>query len=409
MSTKEIFVSNVSGKKAIVIGSAITLCAVVAAGTIALYRFAEGERSEQIHYDRDETLLVVVNTVGADLTLFQAGKSLDDAFQMPDFDGARIWLAKGNYYLRAEHGEKSAFYPVPIQGYRSGNESDGSFSVTIRPAPDAPPAPSHEHSFVFVPSGYFLFGDRLNPREPHLVWTQGFFIGQFEVSNAEFWQFLSALDGYSDDSNWTVEGRNWKARRTGGASAKLSPRDAEFERFGQDDHPVTQVTWYEAAAYCRWLTRTIGGGRWLYSLPTEAEWEKAARGPDNFDYPLSRSLSDPETRLYNWRKNPLAEIAVVGRSKTPEEFRPNRYGIYHLGGNVVEWTQGLYRPFDREKPYVTDDGRNREDEAGVRVVRGGSWYSASNALLYIPYRDTFQPEISHNDLGFRVVARSLMH
>lgn len=192
-------------------------------------------------------------------------------------------------------------------------------------------------------------------------------------------------------------------------SAGLASSDTEFKRFGQDDQPVTQVNWFEAVAYCHWLTRRLGAGRWLYSLPTEAEWEKVARGPDNFDYPLAQNLSDAETKLYNWRKNPLSEVTVVGTGETRERYPPNRYGVYHLGGNVVEWTQGLYSPFNREKPYDAEDGRNREDASGVRVVRGGSWYSASNALMYIPYRDTFQPEISHNDLGFRIVVRSLMH
>jgi formylglycine-generating enzyme required for sulfatase activity len=88
------------------------------------------------------------------------------------------------------------------------------------------------------------------------------------------------------------------------------------------------------------------------------------------------------------------------------DYRPNRYGIYHLSGNVVEWTNSVARPFNRERPYV-DAERNREDVNEARVARGGSWYSASIALLYIPYRDSFQPEVSHHDLGFRIVARSL--
>lgn len=131
-----------------------------------------------------------------------------------------------------------------------------------------------------------------------------------------------------------------------------------------------------------------------------------ARGPDNFDYPLSQYLSDAETTFYNWKKNPSAQVTVIGINDTPKKFQPNRYGAYHLGGNVVEWTQSLHRQFNQEKPYA-DDERNREDLTGVRVLRGGSWYSASNALLYIPYRDTFQPEISHHDLGFRLVVRPL--
>ena len=397
-----------SGKRIIVLVSILLLLAVIAAGTIIAYRYLEAEQAEQLHYERDETQLVVVNLVDAKPTLFRAGKNLDNIVQVDEFSGEPIWLTKGNYFLQVEQTGDTVFYPVPIQGYRSGTETDGSFAVTIRPIPERPSLPSGTN-FAFIPGGYFLFGDRLNPYEPHLVWTQGFFMAQFEVTNAEFREFLNASDGYADGANWTEAGSQWKARWRSASSAELSANDTEFKRYGQDDHPVTQVNWFEAVAYSRWLTRKHGGGRWLYSLPTEAEWEKAARGPDNFEYPMAQNLSDAETRLYNWRKNPLAEVTVVGTRETSEIFRANRYGIYHLGGNVVEWTQGLYKPFNREKPYATEDGRNREDESGVRVVRGGSWYSASNALLYIPYRDTFQPEISHNDLGFRIVVRTLMH
>jgi formylglycine-generating enzyme required for sulfatase activity len=399
---------NVRSRKIIIVALLLLFPLGIVAGVV-LYQFAEADRADQLHYERDETELVVVNTVGSKLTLFQAGKTLTDASLVPEFDGERIWLTKGDYFLQAGDGDESVYYPVPIQGYRSGTEKDDSFAVTIRPVPESPPTILEENDFVFVASGHFLFGDRNNPNEPHLVWTPGFFIGQFEVSNVEFRTFLIAPDGYADDANWTPAGREWKAHSRGRSSAGPPQDDAADDRFRRDDHPVTEVTWFEAAAYCRWLTRKLGGGRWLYSLPSEAEWEKAARGPDNFNYPLGRDLSDADVALYNWKKNPLVEVTVIGRNETPAKYQPNRYGIYHLGGNVVEWTEGLYSPFNREKPYSADDGRNREDLPGVRVVRGGSWYSASNALLYIPYRDTFQPEISHNDLGFRIVARSLMN
>jgi formylglycine-generating enzyme required for sulfatase activity len=67
----------------------------------------------------------------------------------------------------------------------------------------------------------------------------------------------------------------------------------------------------------------------------------------------------------------------------------------------------LPRPYNRERPYVNDDGRNRDDLTEARVARGGSWYSASIALLSVAYRDTFPQEVRHHDLGFRIVARAL--
>lgn len=398
-----------SFKKITTIAFGVAFGLIVCGGLLVLlFRIAFPKFQDQIHFERDETKLVVLGSDTKDLSLFVAGDNLDQAKQIEDFDGEPIWLTTGNYYLKAELPGGSAFYPVPLLGYRSGTEKDDSFAINVRPAPETPPSIS-DSKFTFIPGGHFLFGNQQNTREPHYVWTPGYFIGEFEVTNGEFRAFIEAADGYANDSNWTDAGKNWKKRARGASSSILTFDDPEFRRFGQDDHPVTQVTWFEASAYCRWLTRKVGNGRWLYSLPTEAEWEKAARGPDNFDFPLSRFFSDAESVLYNWRKNPSAEVTVIGSRESIGKFRPNRYGVYHLGGNVVEWTLGLYKPFNREKPYMADDGRNNDHAEGVRVVRGGSWYSASKALMYIPYRDTFLPEISHNDLGFRVVVRNLMN
>jgi formylglycine-generating enzyme required for sulfatase activity len=118
-------------------------------------------------------------------------------------------------------------------------------------------------------------------------------------------------------------------------------------------------------------------------------------------------VSDEEVGLYNWKKNPSAEITVIGEAETIRRFSPNRYGLYHMSGNVAEWTATLDRAFNRDAPYREDDGRNREDAEGRHIVRGGSWYSASTAILYLPYRETFQPEVNAPYLGFRVVARPL--
>jgi formylglycine-generating enzyme required for sulfatase activity len=183
----------------------------------------------------------------------------------------------------------------------------------------------------------------------------------------------------------------------------LKKTDPDYVRFGQPDQPVTLVSWYEANAYCRWLTRTVGDRRWQFTLPTEAEWEKAARGPENFDYALGMTLSDAESKLYNWRKNPIATEPVFGISATRERFIPNRFGLYHMTGNVAEWVQSAYLPYDRRKPYA-DDERNHDNGVVRRSARGGSWYSAS---LSIPYRDAFQPGHRTQELGFRVFARML--
>jgi formylglycine-generating enzyme required for sulfatase activity len=249
----------------------------------------------------------------------------------------------------------------------------------------------------------FAMGDRHNPGEVHEVWVPGFFIGSFEATNGEFRRFLADPRGYDDASNWTDAGWAWRARGTSRATARLAPGDPLFPRFGRDPLPVVLVTWFEADAYCRWLTRREEGARFWYRMATEAEWEKAARGPDGFDYGLGMELSEAQAPLYNWRKNPHADPTLVDADATPQLYRPNRQGLYHASGNAAEWTASLRRHFRRGLPYREDE-RNDRRLPGSRVARGGSWYSASNARLYLAYREEFQPEMSSDDLGFRVVA-----
>ena len=190
------------------------------------------------------------------------------------------------------------------------------------------------------------------------------------------------------------------------ATAQLRPADTDFHRFGQDDQPVTWVTWFEANAFCKWMTGRFGAGKWQFSLPTDAEWEKGARGPENLDYALSMVISDAEMKLYNWGKNPASPITVFGVRSTTELFAPNHFGLYHMTGNVAEWTQSITRPFNRDHPWVDDD-RNHDETPGLRSVRGGSWYSAAISYISTAYRDSFQPEHCTQDIGSRVVARAL--
>ena len=395
--------------KKVLILAAIPVLLILVGGGIFTYRYLSGEQEETGHYQREETELIVSNLAQATMRLYRAGNNLAGAAPVPEFNGSRIWLRKGNYFLEAVLPKGTIYYPVPILGYRRGPDANGSFTITIRSLAmeDPPPPPGSASQWKLIPSGLFLLGDRQNPREPHYVWLPAFFMRDFEVTNAEFREFLRDSTGYADLGNWTEAGRRWKAANETRVTAILKDGDPEIVRFGQDDQPVTWVTWYEAQAYCRWLTQKLGQGLWIFSLPSEGEWDKAARGPDSFDYALSRSLSDEEIKLYNWKKNPDAMETVIGRQPTQGRFLPNRYGIFHLSGNVVEWTQSINRPFNRDRPYQDDDGRNREDLTETRVARGGSWYSAGIALLSVAYRDTFQPEVRHHDLGFRIVARPL--
>lgn len=391
-------------KKIYAVGGAALALIILAVSTF--YFRSEG-RNERLHYEQEATELIVANIPGVHLTLFKAGRDLENTEPVTVTVGERMWLPRGNYFLKAEESSRTFLYPIPIVSYRGGPDKEGTFTVTIRSPASGPPhglLPDLP-DFVFIPSGHFHFGDRMRVQEPHYVWLGGFFINPFEVTNAEFREFLIDPRGYSNNENWTEAGRRWKAGNTSHSTALLKETDADFKRFGAADQPVAQVNWFEANAFCRWLTKTVGDGKWIFSLPTEAEWEKAARGPDNFDYGLGSNISDKEVGLYNWKKNPGAEVTVVGIQESKANYRPNRYGVYHMTGNVAEWTQSIYRAYSRQHPYVDLDDRNHDEVTGERVLRGGSWYTASIAVLYIPYRENFQPEVQTPYLGFRVVAR----
>jgi formylglycine-generating enzyme required for sulfatase activity len=246
------------------------------------------------------------------------------------------------------------------------------------------PAPT-----VVVPAGYFLMGSTslevqnlasnygydaswLDGELPQRsVFVAAFEIQVYPVTNRDYALFCAAT-GYPPRLHWP-----------GGAPT----RDMFL-------HPVTHVNRADAQAYAAWI-----GMR----LPTEAEWEKAARGPDGFDYGLGMRLSEPTAALYNWRKNPGAEVTLVGVAETLERYRPNRYGVFHASGNAREWTQSSFRHYNAAHPYREDD-RNHDEGGGLRVTRGGSWYSASAVRLQLAYREEFQPELASDDLGFRVAA-----
>ena len=377
---------------------------LLSTGAVAVARDEYRRLTRARHAARGETELHVENPAGAALALHRAGDTLDGA-SATALVGQETWLTAGRYFVEATSGGHRQQFPVVLRDDAEGPDPDGAWPVTVRRAsPELPPRLDESAPpFVFIPGGYFVIGDRQNPGQPHAVWVPAFHIASFEVTNGEFRLFFADVDGYASRANWTEAGWAWKQANPTQATAALQTDDARYPRFGRNDLPVMLVNWHEANAYCRWLTRCVGASRWLFRMPTEAEWEKAARGPDGFDYGLGMQLSEPEAPLYNWRKNPGAEVTLVGVEETLQRYRANRYGVYHASGNAREWTQSVFRRYNAEQPY-RDDDRNADDASGLRVTRGGSWYSASAVRLQLAYREEFQPELSSDDLGFRIVA-----
>ncbi len=146
-------------------------------------------------------------------------------------------------------------------------------------------------------------------------------------------------------------------------------------RYNRPTQPVVGVNWYEAMAYAAWLSRVTGAA---YHLPTEAEWEWAARRSTR-RYPWGDNWDGSRC---NWRGSGLNAPNPVG--VYPQAVTDD--GLHELAGNVYEWTSSLYRPY----PYQPDDGREAADVDGLRVTRGGSWYTDRNTVR-CAYRNWLNP------------------
>ena len=213
---------------------------------------------------------------------------------------------------------------------------------------------------VRIPAGEFLMGNRETERQPleHRVYVSEFLIDKTLVTWGQF-------------------------KRFAGATGTSLPPDPPYWGI-DDDHPAVFITWEEAKAYCEWV-----GGR----LPTEAEWEKAARGTDGRKYPWGNEEPDSQRAVYrrNW-----GDVATDSVGAHPSGASP--YGLLDMGGNVWEWCADWYD----EKYYEVSPARDPKGPSTGRahVVRGGSWDSRPSVLScscrnwgYRGYRE--------GDFGFR--------
>jgi formylglycine-generating enzyme required for sulfatase activity len=234
---------------------------------------------------------------------------------------------------------------------------------------EAPAAPAvAQPQLVRVPAGKFSMGmNEASDEKPiHEVDLPDFEIGRYPVSNFEYQAFVRESDRLPP-SHWT---------------------GAQYpENLG--DHPVVYVRWPDAVAYCNWLSRKTGQS---YRLPTEAEWEKAARGAQGHTWPWGN----------DWSAAKCNSKEAQRRTTTPtSQFSPDGdsvYGAADMAGNVWEWCSSLYRPY----PYRANDGREDSQANGERVVRGGS-FADNRESVRGASRHRRLPNIRDNATGFRVV------
>jgi formylglycine-generating enzyme required for sulfatase activity len=226
------------------------------------------------------------------------------------------------------------------------------------------PGPAVSADMVDIPAGPFTMGsDKGAPEDApaHQVDVAAFKMDKFEVTNADFAAFVKAT-GYQT-----------YAEQKGLASWK------DQAGAGKDNHPVTMVTWDDAAAYCKWA-----GQR----LPTEAEWEKAARGTDGRTFPWGNDWDPAKANVKDAGLRGTAAVGSFGAGASP-------YGVEDMAGNVWEWTADWYQPYPSN---TTKDAYYGEK---FRVTRGGGWFDEQAQVTTFTRNAAAPAKTTSDDLGFR--------
>ena len=238
---------------------------------------------------------------------------------------------------------------------------------SIVQASSSPPKPVDEKkpssSMAKVPAGEFIMGsnERWDDEAPeHISSTQAFYIDLHEVTNADYQVFVNATE--------RVAPHHWPEGNI--------PK-------GKEKHPVVYVSWFDGHDYCKWADKR---------LPTEQEWEKAARGEEGLIYPWGNEWSlDKSNNPY---KNSIGTEPV---GSYPKGRSP--YGLYDISGNVWEWVDSYYLPHPGNPVTRAEYGKDK------RVLKGGSWFDCLSygCGLSAPTfnRSFFTPEVKNNSFGFR--------
>jgi formylglycine-generating enzyme required for sulfatase activity len=232
-------------------------------------------------------------------------------------------------------------------------------------------------TMVYVPAGIFLMGstednDQADGDEfpQHEVYLNGFWIDRYEVTNQQY-----ALCVSDEVCHPPLE--------TGSFTRDSYFADPEFVNY-----PVVWVNWFDANRYCEWAGK---------QLPTEAQWEKAARGTEAREYPWGEEPIDENRGNYGGNVGDTTEVG----SYSPQGDSP--YGCADMAGNVLEWVRDWYsRNYESYLDQVENPTGERFSYLGARVARGGSWiYPARRARSAL--RVDRVPELQEGNIGFRCV------
>lgn len=242
---------------------------------------------------------------------------------------------------------------------------------------------------VKIPAGEFTMGTGVGHGEAdefpkHAVWIDEFLIGKHLVTAVEWAAFLND-DGAPEETYFSA------SRET----TVVNVERRYFARKGCGLHPANGVTWFGAERYCQWLKEKTGKP---YRLPTEAEWEKAARGGlEQRIYPWGNDCPLGLAQYQQVWSTPMHTLSPVG------VYPPNGYGVCDMAGNVWEWCRDWYeRDYYHSSPSENPEG---PETGTLKVLRGGSW-GGLDVQIRCGIRVGEYPDISESRIGFRI-ARSL--
>ena len=249
---------------------------------------------------------------------------------------------------------------------------------------------------VLIPAGEFSMGDHhdvgiSNEKPVHDVYLDAFYIDKYEVTNAQYATFLNAY-GKNEDA------AGHELLKVGSSHCLIEKVGSIYQpKAGYEDHPVIEVSWYGAGAYAQFYGKR---------LPTEAQWEKAARGGlAGKKYPNGDTISHDDANYFG-----TGGRDIWNNTSPVGSFPPNGYGLYDMAGNVWDWCADEYKSTyysesPKENPlgpgtpvfFVNDDFTN---VTSLRVLRGGSWYD-DIFRLRCAYRSLNGPSYTYLNVGFR--------
>ncbi len=245
-----------------------------------------------------------------------------------------------------------------------------------------------EANFVEVSAGEFTRGseseEAYDDEKPiRRIYVDAFEISKYPVTNGEYRKFVEA-GGYKNQEYWTPEGWEWKSEEE-----IVEPEYWHDRQWNGANFPVVGVSWYESVAYAEWLSKETGR---RYRLPTEAEWEKAARGTDGREYPWGAKIDKNKCNYDECGLDRTSPVGIFPLGESP-------FGCFDMSGNVWEWCANWFTEDYYKKSL--DKNPTGPEKGGDRVLRGGSWGGfARNCRA--AYRDFFHPSRRWNGGGFRL-------